>query len=111
MWFFVPTMGVPVIPLERGICFFLFVFYFASRLMMVSAHRADLLSCRNKKVGKEMLPRRLPNVRGLLAYSVKLRDSTSCLTTQARRPWLAPSGFHLRLAKRLSLQAHGELPH
>ena len=40
-----------------------------------------------------MPPRRLPIIRCLLAYSVKLRDSTSSLNTQARRPWLAPAGF------------------
>jgi len=70
---------------------------------------SDLLSCIDKKVGKETLPLRSPSVRGLLAYSVKLCDSPSLAHHKGSASCLAPFGFHLRLAKRFSRLRKGML--
>ena len=72
------------------------------------SHRwCDLLSCRNKKVSKKMLPLHSPIVRGLLAYSVKLCDSPSMAHHKGSASVPRPAGFHLRWAKRHLRQRKG----
>jgi len=86
----------------------MFYFYFASlKVCVFSPHRGDLLSCIDKKVGKETPPLRLPSVRGLLAYSLKLCDSASMPYHKGSASLPRPAGFHLRLAKRYSRRARG----
>ena len=78
------------------------VLFFACHECFFALAESDLLSCIDKKVGKEALPLRLPTIRVLLAYSVKLCDSPSLAHHKGSASCLAPLGFHLRLAKRLS---------
>ena len=91
--------GYIVIPLARGI--FLFLFHFRPVLRPCG----DLLSCRNKKVGKEMLSPRLPIVRSYWPTQGNFVIRPPWLITKARRPrQLRPAlPYLLRPCSRASL--------